>query len=212
MIPLKSVTLAIGLQCRYALILASLNSLADNLPPNLIAALVEKGYWQPEQGLAYVQQVQKDNERAEGIKAIVPHLPEALLSQALDLARQIQYKPSRALALCSLVSNSSELATEALDIIRLIQNENERARALASLVPYLPEFLLPKALNIARQIQSDYSRAHGLSSLVPYYPELAADALGAIQLIKNESSRASALNSLVSRLPKSLIPDFSQLT
>jgi len=41
---------AIGLQCRYALITASLNSLAANLPPELLAALVEQGDMAPAPG------------------------------------------------------------------------------------------------------------------------------------------------------------------
>ena len=43
----------IGLQCRYALIIASLNSLAANLPVELLIALVKKNVWAPEQGLGY---------------------------------------------------------------------------------------------------------------------------------------------------------------
>jgi len=49
---------AIGLQCRYALIVASLCSLAGNIPPALLAALVEKGIWLGPQGLAYARQIQ----------------------------------------------------------------------------------------------------------------------------------------------------------
>ena len=73
---------AIGLQCRYALITASLNSLASNLPPALIAALVQKGHWQPIQGLAYVQQIQQASSRATAMVALAPCLPESLLSEA----------------------------------------------------------------------------------------------------------------------------------
>jgi hypothetical protein len=44
--------IAIGLQCRYALITASLCSLAGNISPALLAALVAKGIWPGPQGLA----------------------------------------------------------------------------------------------------------------------------------------------------------------
>ena len=46
---------SIGLGIRYALMSASLNSLARNIPPTLIAALVEKGVWLASQGLAYAR-------------------------------------------------------------------------------------------------------------------------------------------------------------
>lgn len=41
---------ALALLFRYALIRTSINSLASNIPPPLLAALVEKQIWQPAQG------------------------------------------------------------------------------------------------------------------------------------------------------------------
>jgi hypothetical protein len=99
----RSPVVAIGLQCRYAFIIASLNSLASNLPPELIAALIEKGYWQPAQGIAYIQQIQQAWARAEAITIIVSYLPETLLPQALKITQQIQSAYYRAFTLSALV-------------------------------------------------------------------------------------------------------------
>ena len=44
---------AIGFQVRYALILTSLNSLAEKIQPDLLALLVEETIWLPAQGLVY---------------------------------------------------------------------------------------------------------------------------------------------------------------
>ncbi|WP_230968227.1 hypothetical protein [Nostoc sp. WHI] len=46
----------VGLQCRYALITTSLNSLAGNLPVELLVALVKNNVWTAEQGLPYALQ------------------------------------------------------------------------------------------------------------------------------------------------------------
>ncbi|MFM7279004.1 MAG: NB-ARC domain-containing protein, partial [Microcystis aeruginosa] len=80
---------SIALQVRYALITTSLNSLAGNIAPELIAALVKHEIWTPAQGLAYVRQNQDDEKRAKGLTAIIPHLPPALLPEALEIARGI---------------------------------------------------------------------------------------------------------------------------
>jgi hypothetical protein len=48
---------SIALQLRYALITTTLNSLAKNIPVELMAVLVERGIWTPVQGLAHVQQI-----------------------------------------------------------------------------------------------------------------------------------------------------------
>ena len=70
-------SIAIGLQCRYALIVTSLRSLAGNIPPALLAALVEKGIWPGPQGLAYARQIQEPELRTKALAALAPHLTSA---------------------------------------------------------------------------------------------------------------------------------------
>ena len=82
-------TESISLQCRYALITTSLNSLAGNVLPELIAALLEKKIWQPAQGLAYVRQSKDFQRQAKGLFAIVEYLPPSLLPEALEAANAI---------------------------------------------------------------------------------------------------------------------------
>ncbi len=80
---------SISLQYRYALISTSLNSLAGNIRPGLIAALIEKEIWTPTQGLAYVRQSQDSGTQAQGLNAISKYLPSSLLISALEAARAI---------------------------------------------------------------------------------------------------------------------------
>ena len=87
---------SIVLQSRYALITTSLNSLAQNIPPEVIATFVEKGFWTPAQGLAYVRQAQQPSQRVNGLIKLVLHLPEGLMGEALAVARSIQDESSRA--------------------------------------------------------------------------------------------------------------------
>ena len=48
---------AMGLQCRYALINASIKSSAGVLPLNLLVALIESGVWSRSQGFAFARQI-----------------------------------------------------------------------------------------------------------------------------------------------------------
>jgi hypothetical protein len=72
---------SIGLQVRYALITTSLNSLAGNIPPELIALLIQHEIWTPAQGLAYVRQNQDDGKQAAGLRKIIPYLTPTLLPE-----------------------------------------------------------------------------------------------------------------------------------
>ncbi|MDZ8138252.1 MAG: NB-ARC domain-containing protein, partial [Nostoc sp. DedQUE04] len=159
----------IGWQCRYALIIASLNSLAANLPAQLLIALVQKNVWTPEQGLAYVLQSSNPQNKAYLLTQLVNHLPPNLkelgLLKALAAAREIQDEYYRASALSSLAQTLPELLPEALAAAREIQDEYSRAYALSSLADKLPPELLSEALAVAREIQDEYSRASALSSL-----------------------------------------------
>ena len=59
---------AIVLQCRYALITGTLNSLADNLPPGMMAEFVKQRFWTIKQAWAYVEQMQ--DEKAIALVAV----------------------------------------------------------------------------------------------------------------------------------------------
>ena len=161
-------SLSIALQYRYALIMTSLNSLAQNIPAELMAALVEKRIWTTAQGLAYAQQAQEPGQRAAAIRCLAPHLPEILLPEAFEAARAIQDESDRAEALSGLIPHLPEvLLAEALEAARAIQDESDRAEALRGLAPHLPEVLLAEALEAARAIQDKYYQAIALDGLLP---------------------------------------------
>ncbi|MEH2250564.1 NB-ARC domain-containing protein, partial [Nostoc sp.] len=200
----------IGLQCRYALIIASLNSLAANVPVELLIALVQKKVWTSEQGLAYVLQSSNPRHKANLLTKLVNHLPQNLielgLSKVLAAAREIKSGEDRANALNSLAALRPELLPEVLAAAREIHDKYYRADALSSFAALMPE-LLPEALAAAMEIQSESSRANVLSSLAPLLPrELLPEALTAARQIKSESSRANVLSSLAGLMPE-LLPE-----
>jgi hypothetical protein len=194
-----------GLQVRYALITTSLNSLAGNIPAELMALLIQHEIWTPAQGLAYVRQNQDDGKRAERLKAISPHLPSTLLPEALATAREIGHEYYRAKALTGLAPYLPEnLLPEALATAREIGDEYYRAEALTGLAPYLPENLLPEALATAREIGDESDRAKALTGLAPHLPEILPEALATAREIGHEFYRARALTELALYLPEIL--------
>ncbi|OCY12577.1 MAG: hypothetical protein BEV12_02090 [Microcystis aeruginosa CACIAM 03] len=213
---------SLGLQVRYALITTSLNSLAGNIPPELIALLIQHEIWTPAQGLAYVRQNQDSKKQAEGLRAISPYLTSTLLPEALEVARGIRDEKYRAEALTglaphlpeSLLPEALEIAiSEALEIARGLEDESERAVALTGLAPHLPEALLPEALEIVRGFRNQYYRdrryrAEALTGLAPHLPvSLLPEALEVARGIGNEGHRAEALTGLAPYLPESLLPE-----
>ncbi|EGJ30890.1 NB-ARC domain protein [Moorena producens 3L] len=193
---------SISLQCRYALITTSLNSLARNIPPELMAALLKNKIWMPAQALAYVRQNKDSSRQAQGLEAIIEYLPPSLLPEALDCARGISHEEDRANTLRALAPHLSEvLLHQALEVARGISDESSRALALRALAPHLPD-VLSQALDCAREIKYEYQRALALIGLAPHLPDvLLPQALDCARGISDEYSRARALVALAPDLP-----------
>ncbi|NEO39320.1 MAG: hypothetical protein F6J90_24470 [Moorea sp. SIOASIH] len=199
-------TESISLQCRYALITTSLNSLAGNIPPKLMAVLVEKEIWTPAQALVYLRQRKDSEGQAEGLKVIIEYLPPSLLPEALDVARGIGYEYDRYRALVALAPHLPDvLLPKALDCARGISDQKYRAYALLALAPHLSN-VLHQALDWATGISYEYSRAYALVALAPHLPDvLLPKALDCAREIRNEKYRAYALLALAPHLTDVLL-------
>ncbi len=194
---------SIGLQVRYTLITTSLNSLAGNIPPELIALLIKHEIWTPAQGLAYVRQNPDSEKQAGGLTAISPYLTPTLLPEALEVAKAIGDESYRARALTRLAPYLPEsLLPKALEIAIDIKGGYYCDWVLSAFALYFPKVL--PALAVARGIGDEYYRAWALTRLAPYLPEVLPEALEAARGIGDEDYRARALTGLAPYLPEVL--------
>lgn len=170
----------LGEEVRCALCWVSVNSLATNIPPDLVLALVREHCWTGAQGLAYARQVVDSQKRAEDLTRLVPLLNEPLKNAGIETA---------------------------LIAIEAIRDEWDRAKALIALAPVLPRLLLSQALEITQTIRGGEAHAKVMSALVSVLPEeqqqpVLRVALREAQTIKDEEARAEALNALARVLPE----------
>jgi tetratricopeptide (TPR) repeat protein len=187
----------IGLRIRYALMSTSVNNLARNIPPTLIAALVEKRVWLSSQGLAYARMLPPEK-RVDALIELSTHLDHdekrTVLQEALDAARGIVNESARASALARLGRPE-----EALAVAREIGDERARAGALEVLAPRLTEpGHVNEALAVAGEIGDDGARAGALAALAPRMAATGQvdEALALARGIEHEWARASALAAL----------------
>ncbi|BAY20505.1 NB-ARC domain-containing protein [Calothrix sp. NIES-2100] len=200
----------LGLQYRYVLITASLNSLAANLPINLLMALVKKKKWTPEQGLAYALQKPEPQEKVKSLTVLVNYLPpnlqELALQKALAAARTIQSEKYHADALSALADKLPlDLLPQALAAAKAIQSEKYRAEVLFGLANKLPSDLLPQVLEAASVIEDEEYRTltlFGLADKLP--PEFLPQALEVARRIEDQRYYALALSTLTDKLPSVL--------
>ncbi len=199
---------ALGRQCRYALVTASLSSRATNVPSTLLAAFVANGVYSLTQALMYVRQVADADQRAAAIQAIAPLLEGSQhLRDALATVRMIGDQIIRAGALESIAPQLDEDSLqEALEVAIAMPRAQSRALALAALVHVVGEQkrddVLSAALGAAEQMDAD----GGCWPWVPLASNLPVDdrgkAVGHVVLDPDDGRRARTLAALLPRLAK----------
>jgi hypothetical protein len=205
---------ALGLQLRYDLIIASLNSLVKNIPPRLLTALVDTDILSHTEGLAYARTVPDPVQRTDALTELATHLPKPLqgaaLRDALATTQAIRSYNDQVAALVKLAPHLPQsLWEEAVTRVEAIGYATECVAGLVNCLPdQLRDDVLHEALLAARRAENGYWRARRLTDLVPYLPkpkreQVLQETLAAAQVIKVAEHRAEALIKLASNLPKS---------
>jgi hypothetical protein len=210
---------ALGLELRYALITASIVSLASTVPIPLIAALTEHRLWAPAQALAYSRQLPDPAQRASALIALHPFArpdqQHPAMSDALTAARQITDRHRRAQVLAALApllraEQQRQVWAESLAAVRHLTDKDRRAREVAKESEVTPTDQREQSLaafNAAKLIaKSDEYHARLLATLTPQLPaDLLGEALAAAWQIADESARVRAVAALAPRLPADLL-------
>ncbi|MBD2234985.1 NACHT domain-containing protein [Phormidium tenue] len=172
---------SIGLQCRYALIIASVNRLAE-IPSELVKTLIAYRFWHPLRAISYAERILDPKTKCEVLQAIADALPdsEVLKFRVLKSALQAAFD---------------------------IQLNHERISALAVLISHLPQTLLPNLLEFVATLD-EYTRAEVWVYLLKLSlpEELLIEILEAVQTFQNKEIIANVLVVLVDRLPELLLP------
>ena len=206
----------IGMEIRYALMAASIASVAHKIPVSLMSQLVNTGVWSPRRGLDHARRLVRPSDRVDALLAIHRSLhaedQPAVVSEAMTAATAITDARFRTRALSSLMPYLPEtdrpaVLVQALAAATAITDDQGQAEALAELAPHLPADLLAPALAAAAAIAESHNRARALTSLVPYLPEtdrpaVLAQALAATPTITQDYYRALALSRLAPHLPE----------
>jgi transcriptional regulator with XRE-family HTH domain len=201
---------AVGLQVRYALIVASVNSRAKNIPPDLLIALIKQGIWPPIQGLTYVLRVPDIRLRIEILAKLSLQLVEQgaikevlVIAEALHrMETQHVYRSGSRQACVDLAVRLAERGypQEALVVARMLQGTIDQIKVLAKLRTHLADSdwqaTLAEALIKVRSAWEGH-QPEDLVKLLPYIkseeqPTIAAEALAKMDKVRNDKSQILA--------------------
>lgn len=139
---------------RYALIRASINSLATQTPPPLIAEAVAHRVWTVRRVLS--------------------------VARRMPLSQRVRALHRLLMAVPPDAEGQEAAAEAALDAIRGLDNDPfegaaQRAQALAAIAPYLDPARLHQALDLAQTLPTLHLRAEALAGVIPHLePDLQA--------------------------------------
>ncbi len=193
----------IGYQIRYALIITSLNSLAKKIPPNLLLALIESGYWPVGQGIAYARQVPNREQKSRALLNLAVNLGQSGNSEkAVRLVKEIEVEKYLAEAIVKIVPylkiNSNQVA-ELVSIVKDIKFEEYQSKAIVEIAPFLSGDLLSKVYKLAVVIKIKKYRLEALTALAPLLDEALEQALEILNEIDdNPRDQIKVLLSLAS--------------
>ena len=197
---------------RCALIRTSVNSLAANYEPALVARAVEIGLWSAQRALSLAAKVPAPEQRATFYIALLATARlegEARVlaqQQGLAAARAIEDEEERAHVLVALAPQlTGENLREGLAAAREIEDEEERAPVLVALAPQFTGENLREGLAAAREIEDEWYRAQVLVALAPQLTgeereQVLREGLAAARAIEDEEERAQVLVVLAPQL------------
>ena len=207
----------------YALIHTSVNALASNYEPELVARAVEIGLWSPARGASVARRVVDAEKRVRMVIALLKtqRMPVKLYMDMQDLGlaatRAIEDEWDRVRILAALAPQLTEAVretalAEGLAAARALADERYRAEALTTLAPQLSgvarEEALAEGLAAARVLADERLQAEILAKLAPLLTNaLIADRLAAARAIADKRYRAEALTALAPLLTGALLAE-----
>ena len=195
----------IALQLHCALIMASLNSVSNGMPIEVLAGAVRYRLIAFPTALTLARQHPDARSRFLALDALAGEMPPqaqpSVLGEAVSAARGIDEANVRAWALAKVAPRlpadaQPSVLGEAVSAARGIDDAGVRDEALAKLAPRLPP---EEALVLARSIDNAWRRDGALAAVAPLLP--AEEALVLARSINDAEWRARALAEVAPRLP-----------
>lgn len=214
----------IALEFRYAIISASVNNLAGNIPPPLLASALERSLITPSQALAYARNPPDPGQKALALAAIAPHLDElshrSTVAEALSIAQTITDQMKLSATLVALASHFEEFQLlDAVEIASQILFPNDRLTALIALARPLTgndkKKVIEQAMALIDELGSDYYRVEALIALAPELPAeqaaLLERALGLLEQMDANYQQGEAIEKFIRIAPDAMLDRANKL-
>jgi hypothetical protein len=146
---------------RFALITASVNSVAGRLPGSVLGALTLRQIWSPLQAVTYATRIPEPDYRIRTLTRLQEVLSGPVREHALEMLL------AEALAL-PVGDFRGDVVVQRWTLSKPQEHWFDRASALSLVAPHLPPHLLARAVAWTNRIPNESAQADALTSMVKY--------------------------------------------
>lgn len=151
-----SSTLAIQLQCRYALMQVAHHRAITAIPSTLVAAFVQKQVWTATQGMTYLELLPPSQDQFEILQKLIPVLPPSYHPFLLTVIKHQPDDRNKAQLLCALAPVlRTEQLQELLTVVQSMPTDFYKALVLREIAISLPTHCLDQTMAIAQSLAPD---------------------------------------------------------
>jgi hypothetical protein len=204
---------SVSLQCRYALMTATVSSFAENLPAELLTASLREELWFPAQVIAHAARVPDVWKRARVFVDLCAVLAEPERERAFDLAIQ-SIRAGRASESLDALLQIDDLPLRDLRLAWRLLEEADRkwnASSAALLAARLPEIEGPALQLLSQETNPHFLRSALENQAAWRRPPLSALYLDAVRELASDKLRSVMLRSVGPELEESAIVPAAKL-
>lgn len=195
---------SVTLQLRYALVTASIGSIAAQLSARLLSRMADTGAWPGDRCLHHALRIPQAEARTEALTKILPHLAA---SDAAGVVTEVvaglpHVKKNHLADVLAEVADrlSPRQATDVLDMVAGMASSMQFANAVEALLPALTETLARRALELTAGFKNNPHRARARALLATALPPAECVDLQIQCLFENSQGGAAHHRAVTERL------------
>jgi hypothetical protein len=161
---------AIVLQCRYALITGTLNSLKTNFSPELFSGIAQYKIWDQKKIISFIENINSPHDKAKYICAVIPYMPDSEVIQLGQMIESLQQSDEKAECLVHLSMRDKNRLQEAYFAVEEVNDNLQQAMLLIKLIAISENDIVPFKIILKKidNISDKYHKAIALIEVIHY--------------------------------------------
>ena len=161
---------SIVLQCRYALIIGTLNSLVGNFSYELFSGIAQYGIWDEKRIINFIENLELSQDKARYICAVIPYMSDSKVIQLGQMVESLPQSDKKAECLVCLSMREQNRLQEAYCAVEEVKDNFQQAMLFIKLISISENDIAPFKIILKKidNISDTYHKAIALTEVIQY--------------------------------------------